>query len=83
MHSHSLELRSRPRAHGGDEHLRRGWLVAEGAGRPDRVVGVPTAFDDDLRLGERVEDFAVEKLVAQPRVERFGEAILPRLPGAM
>jgi hypothetical protein len=37
---------------------------------------VPPAFHDDARLGERVEDLAVE-LVAQPRIEALDVAILP------
>jgi hypothetical protein len=33
--------------------------------RSDRVVVSPPAFDDDLRLLQRVEDFAIEQFVAQ------------------
>ena len=36
------------------------------------------ALNDDLRLTERVEDLAVEKLVTQPRIEALDEAVLPR-----
>ena len=37
--------------------------------RADRVVVAAPAFDHDANLGERVEDFAVEKFIAQSRVE--------------
>jgi hypothetical protein len=30
----------------------------------DRVVMAPPALDDDLSLSQRVEDFAIEQLVA-------------------
>ena len=36
------------------------------------------AFDDDLGLGERIEDFTIQKFVAKPGVEGLNEAILPR-----
>ena len=36
------------------------------------------ALDDDLGLAQRVEDLAVEKLVAQTCIEALDEAILPR-----
>jgi hypothetical protein len=45
--------------------------------RPDRVVVVPPALDDDSGLSERVEDFAVEQLVAKARVEALDVAVLP------
>jgi hypothetical protein len=34
-------------------------------------------FDDDLRLLERVEDFAVEQFVTELRVEAFAIAVFP------
>ena len=36
------------------------------------------AFDHDLRFLERVEDLAIEQLVAQAGVEALDEAVLPR-----
>ena len=36
-----------------------------------------TAFDDDLRLFQRVEDFAVEQFVTKARIKTFYEAVLP------
>ena len=51
--------------------------------RAQRVEVPSPAFDDDLRLRERVEDLAVEEFVAQPGIERLDEAVLPGLPGAM
>jgi hypothetical protein len=44
---------------------------------PDRVVVPPPALDDDLGLAQRVEDLAVEELVAQARIEAFNEPVLP------
>jgi hypothetical protein len=38
----------------------------------------PPVFDDDLRLLERVEDFAVQQFVAQFAVETLAVAVLPR-----
>ena len=35
------------------------------------------AFDHDLRLLERVEDLAIEQLVAKPSVEAFQVSVLP------
>jgi hypothetical protein len=46
--------------------------------RPDRVVVAPPALDDDSGLSERVEDFAVEQLVAKARVEALDVTVLPR-----
>jgi hypothetical protein len=46
--------------------------------RPDRVVVAPPAFDNDLGLAERVEDFAIEQFIAKARVEALDVAILPR-----
>ena len=41
----------------------------------------PPAFDDDLRLREGVEDFAVKEFIAQSGVERLDEAVLPGAAG--
>jgi hypothetical protein len=46
--------------------------------QPDRVVVAPPALDDDSGLSERVEDFAVEQLIAKSRVEALDVAVLPR-----
>ena len=45
---------------------------------PHGVVVTPPAFDCDLGLVERVEDFAIEQLIAQTRIEGLDEAVLPR-----
>ena len=37
----------------------------------------PPAFDDDLRLGERVEDLTIQQLIPQPCVERLDKAVFP------
>lgn len=73
--------RSRPRGHGGHEDFWSRRLVAERAVRAHRVEVAPPAFDDDLRFSEGIEDFAVEKLVAEPGVERLDEAVLPWAAG--
>jgi hypothetical protein len=49
--------------------------------RPDRIVMPPPAFDDDLGFAQRVEDLAVEQLVAQARVKTFDEAVFPGAAG--
>jgi hypothetical protein len=41
------------------------------------VVVVPPALNDDPRLGEAVEQFAVQQLVAELRVEALAVSILP------
>ena len=46
--------------------------------RPLGVVVAPPCFDDDLCLGEAVEDFAVEEFVAKLRVEALAVVVLPR-----
>src|ERR671920_1343882 len=45
--------------------LWRGWDVAEGRVRPDRIVVPAPTLDDDLGFLERREDLAVEQLVAE------------------
>ena len=55
-----------------------GGPIAERAVRPDGVVVFAPALDQDLRLQQRVEDFAVEQLVAQLAVEALAVAVLPR-----
>ena len=45
--------------------------------RPHSIVMAPPALDDDLGFAKRVEDFAVEKLVAQASIEALDVAILP------
>jgi hypothetical protein len=35
--------------------------------RPDRVEVTPPAFDDDLSLAQRVEDFAIEQFIPQEK----------------
>ena len=41
--------------------------------RPDRVEVTPPAFDDDLSLAQRVEDFTVEQFIAKMRELRVGD----------
>jgi hypothetical protein len=45
--------------------------------RPDCVVVPPPAFDDDLGFAHRVEDIAVEQLVAQARIETLDNPLSP------
>jgi hypothetical protein len=46
--------------------------------RADGVVVTAPAFDDDLRLFQRVEDFTVEQFVTQARIKTFDKAVLSR-----
>src|ERR671912_1193787 len=57
--------------------LWRGWDIAEGRVRPDRIVVPAPCLDDDLGLLERVEDLAVEQLVPEFRVKALDVAVLP------
>ena len=45
--------------------------------RSDRIEVTPPAFDDDLSLSQRVEDFAIEQFIAQARIEALDVAVLP------
>ncbi len=47
--------------------------------RPDPVVQLPPALDQDLGLQERVEDLPVQEFIPQFAVEKFH---VPVLPGA-
>ena len=38
-------------------------------------------FDEDLGFLEGVEDFSIQELVAQPRIEALDVAVLPRRTG--
>src|SRR5919199_6471483 len=67
-----------PGGEGGQHHLRGGWAKAERGVWAYCVVVPPPALDHDLGLAQRVEDLAVEQLVAQPRVEALNVAVLPR-----
>src|SRR5580658_5155170 len=49
--------------------------------RADRIVVASPALDDDLGFTQRVEDLAVEQLIAQASIKAFDEAILPRAAG--
>lgn len=43
-----------------------------------RVVVAAPLLDQDLRLPDRIEDLAVEQLVAESSVEALDVAVLPR-----
>src|ERR1051325_912354 len=70
-------LRSRPCGQCWHKHLRGGSPVADRGMRAHGIVVTAPALDDDLGFAQRVEDLAVEQLVAQTRVEAFDEAVLP------
>ena len=55
----------------------RRWAVAQGAVGSDCVGVVPSSFDQDLGLAQRVEDFTIEQLVSEPGIEAFTLAVLP------
>jgi hypothetical protein len=46
--------------------------------RPQSVVVPPPAFDHDLRLFQRIEDFAIEQFVPESGIEALDEPVLPR-----
>ena len=74
-------MRSRPCDESWHKYL-RGWsAVADRGMRANRVVMPSPAFDDDLCFAQRVEDLAVEQLVAQAGIGAFDEAVLPRAAG--
>ena len=45
--------------------------------RAHRDVVSPPALDDDLCLGERVEDLTIKQFIPQPGIERLDKAALP------
>ncbi len=45
--------------------------------RAHGIVVPPPALDDDLRLGERVEDLTIEQFIPQSGVEGLDKAVLP------
>src|SRR5438874_1137756 len=71
-------MRSRPCGECWHEHLRCRSPVADRGMRPHGVVVTTPAFDDDLRFPQRVEDLAIEQLVAQPGIKTLDEPVLPR-----
>src|SRR5215472_1318412 len=71
-------LRSRPCGERWDEHLRGRCAVAYRSMRPDSIVVPSPTLDDDLGFAQRIEDLAVEKLVAQACIEALDKAVLPR-----
>ena len=69
-------MHDRPWVHRDDGF--RGWrAVAKSAVWSFCVVVLPPLFDQDLRLGQAVEDFAVEQLIAEPGVEALAISVLP------
>jgi hypothetical protein len=73
-----LRRRRRPRGECRYEHFWGRRSVAERGMGADGIVMTASALDDDLRLLERGEDFAVEQLGAQRSIEGFDVAVLPR-----
>lgn len=55
-------------------------LSADGARRvwPDRIIVDAPCLDHDTRLCQRVEDLAIQQLVAELRVEALAVTVLPR-----
>ena len=45
--------------------------------RPDSIVVASPSFDEHLRLAERREDFAVEQLVPELRIQALAVAVFP------
>ncbi len=69
--------RSGARLKGLDRRRCRG-SVAQRAVWPDSVVLVPPAFDEHLRLRQRVEDLPIQQLVAKLPIEALHVTVLPR-----
>src|SRR3954463_2938575 len=63
------------------DHFWCGRLVAQGRVWAAGVVVPPPALDDDLGLGQRVEDLTVEQLVTELAVEALAVAVLPGATG--
>ena len=61
-----------------DGGLGRWWPIAQSAVWSHGVVVAAPSSDQDLRLSQRIENLAVEQLVAEPCVEAFDVAVLPR-----
>ena len=61
-----------------DDTFRCGWPVSKGAVRPNGVVVSSPGFDDDPRLLECVEEFAVKQFVAEAGIKALAMAIFPR-----
>src|SRR5215217_6420336 len=70
-------MRSRPAGDDRQEHFRYWRLVTERRVWTHSIVVASPAFDDDRGLAQRVEDLALEQLIAQTRVEARNIAILP------
>ena len=51
--------------------------VAQRAMRSDCVVMVPPTLDQDLSFAQRIEDLAVEQLVAEAGIETLTVAVFP------
>ena len=49
--------------------------------RPNGVVMDAPSLDENLGLGERVEDLAIEEFISEFPIEAFIVAILPRAAG--
>ncbi|PZX12364.1 hypothetical protein LX81_03622 [Palleronia aestuarii] len=60
--------------------LRSRWSVAKRRVGPRSIVMDPPRFDHHARLGEGVKNLAVQKLVAELRVEALAIPVLPRAP---
>ena len=60
-----------------DEGLWRRRPISKSAVRPSGVVVFSPSFYEDLRLSQRVEDLAIEKLVPEPAVEALAVSVLP------
>lgn len=73
-----LGSRSRPRGEGWHDDLGSRCSIADRCVWPDGIVVPPPAFDDDLCLFQRVEDFPIEQLVAELSIKALDVSVLPR-----
>ena len=65
-----------PLVHWNDGIWRR-WAIAQCTMGSFSVVVVPPSFDNNLGFPQRVEDFAVQQLVAHSPIEAFAISVLP------
>ena len=70
-------MHDRSRVHR-DDGFRGGRAIAQGTMWSFGIVVFPPLFDQDFRFPKAVEDFSVEQFIAEPGIEAFAVAVLPR-----
>jgi hypothetical protein len=74
-----LSLGEKGTLHSGENnsYAWRRWAVAQSTVGSFGVVMFSPAFDNDLGLTQRIEDFAVQQLIAHPPVKAFAISVFP------